>query len=127
MVWSGSCQISFVYHPHPTINPPPVYPPTHPPAPQHPRAEELFERELAPFLSESAFKFWSRRLHYFRDGLYYQGGMGGVVAGAQALARGLGMGPGLAAVAQAGSLEEQRAVSGGGEGGGLFMPGTHTL
>lgn len=43
--------------------------------PQHPRAAQLFERELAPFLSQSALRFWRARLHYFSDGLYYHGGM----------------------------------------------------
>ena len=47
------------------------------PCPQHPRAAELFERELAPYLSQSALKFWRPRLRYFKenDGLYFHGGM----------------------------------------------------
>lgn len=41
----------------------------------HPRIEEIFEKRLAPFLSQTSTNFWSKRLWYFRDGLYYQGGM----------------------------------------------------
>ncbi len=42
---------------------------------KHPRFEELYERRLAPFLSQKAHSFWSTRTWYFREGLYYQGGM----------------------------------------------------
>lgn len=42
---------------------------------QHPRAAALFERELAPWLSQSAISFWRSRLRYFGDGLYFHGGM----------------------------------------------------
>jgi len=37
--------------------------------------ERLFETRLAPFLSQKAFNFWNTRMWYFKDGLYYQGGM----------------------------------------------------
>ena len=46
-----------------------------PPLLQHPHIERLFESRLAPFLSQASYKFWRTRLHYFREGLYYQGGM----------------------------------------------------
>lgn len=39
------------------------------------RAPELFERKLAPFLSQTSIEFWKPRLWYFQQGLYYQGGM----------------------------------------------------
>ena len=42
---------------------------------QHPRAAQLFERDLAPFLSQSAVRFGRARLHSVSDGLYYHGGM----------------------------------------------------
>jgi betaine lipid synthase len=42
---------------------------------KHPHIERLFETRLAPFLSQKAFNFWSTRLWYFKQGLYYQGGM----------------------------------------------------
>lgn len=37
--------------------------PIPPPPAQHPRAEELFERKLAPFLSQASLRFWRPRLH----------------------------------------------------------------
>lgn len=49
---------------------------------QHPHAAALFDRELAPFLSQSALRFWRERTRYFDDGLYFHGGMvGAVVSG----------------------------------------------
>ena len=42
----------------------------------HPGVERLFERALKPFLSQKAADFWAPRLWYFRQGLYFQGGMG---------------------------------------------------
>ncbi len=44
---------------------------------RHPRFEQLYERQLAPFLSQKAHNFWSSRTWYFQQGLYYQGGMVG--------------------------------------------------
>ena len=42
---------------------------------RHPHIERIFETKLAPFLSQSATHFWRSRLWYFKQGLYYQGGM----------------------------------------------------
>ncbi len=42
---------------------------------RHPHIERLYETKLAPFLSQSANHFWQSRLWYFKQGLYYQGGM----------------------------------------------------
>jgi betaine lipid synthase len=42
---------------------------------KHPHIERLFETRLAPFLSQKGFNFWCTRLWYFKQGLYYQGGM----------------------------------------------------
>ncbi|KAL4857543.1 DNA mismatch repair protein 6 [Chlorella vulgaris] len=75
---------------------------------KHPRAAQLFERDLAPFLSQSAIRFWRDKLRYFSDGLYYHGGMGKVVHVVQQLARWLGMGRQWTAVAEAPTLEAQR-------------------
>ncbi len=41
----------------------------------HPGAGALFERKLAPFLTQTSLAFWRSRLWYFQQGLYYQGGM----------------------------------------------------
>ena len=42
---------------------------------RHPHIEKLYETRLAPFLTQTSHTFWKTRLHYFRTGLYYQGGM----------------------------------------------------
>jgi len=42
---------------------------------RHPHIERLYDTKLAPFLSPSANHFWQNRLWYFKQGLYYQGGM----------------------------------------------------
>ena len=42
---------------------------------RHPHIERLYDTKLAPFLSQSANHFWQKRLWYFKQGLYYQGGM----------------------------------------------------
>ena len=42
---------------------------------RHPSIARLYETRLAPFLTQTSHAFWKSRLHYFRTGLYYQGGM----------------------------------------------------
>ncbi len=42
---------------------------------RHPHIQRLYETRLAPFLTQTSLTFWKTRLHYFRNGLYYQGGM----------------------------------------------------
>lgn len=53
----------------------------------HPKFEKLFKEELTPFLSQGAVNFWTRKSHYFRNGLYYHGGMGRLIRAVRALAR----------------------------------------
>ena len=53
----------------------------------HPKFEKLFKEELAPFLSQGAANFWTRKSRYFRNGLYYHGGMGRLIRAVRALAR----------------------------------------
>jgi betaine lipid synthase len=77
---------------------------------RHPRAAQLFERHLAPFLTQSALRFWRPRMHYFRDGLYFQGGMGKVVWCMQVLAGLLGCGKAVRTLAVAPTLEAQRKI-----------------
>ncbi len=36
---------------------------------------QVYETHLAPFLSQTSNSFWSSRLWYFKQGLYFQGGM----------------------------------------------------
>ena len=45
----------------------------------HPNMPELYQKKLAPFLTETSRTFWDSRLHYFQNGLYFQGGMGTLV------------------------------------------------
>ena len=42
---------------------------------RHTGAKDLFEKKLAPFLTQTSLAFWRGRLWYFQQGLYYQGGM----------------------------------------------------
>ena len=41
----------------------------------HTGVGELFEKKLAPFLTQTSLTFWRSRQWYFQQGLYYQGGM----------------------------------------------------
>lgn len=42
---------------------------------RHANMEQLYTTHLAPFLTQTSHAFWKTRLHYFKSGLYYQGGM----------------------------------------------------
>lgn len=42
---------------------------------RHANMEQLYTSHLAPFLTQTSHAFWKTRLHYFKSGLYYQGGM----------------------------------------------------
>jgi betaine lipid synthase len=53
----------------------------------HPKFEKLLREELAPFLSQGAANFWTRKSRYFKNGLYYHGGMGRLIRAVRALAR----------------------------------------
>ena len=46
---------------------------------KHENIAEIFESKLAPWLSQGSLNFWSKKLHYFKDGLYYHGAMGKVL------------------------------------------------
>ncbi|GAQ92949.1 betaine lipid synthase [Klebsormidium nitens] len=54
---------------------------------RHERFEELLQRELGPFLSQGALKFWRKKAYYFKDGMYYHGGMGRLVKAVKVLAK----------------------------------------
>eukprot|EP00245_Coleochaete_scutata_P005726 TRINITY_DN1951_c0_g1_i1.p1 TRINITY_DN1951_c0_g1~~TRINITY_DN1951_c0_g1_i1.p1 ORF type:complete len:664 (-),score=144.25 TRINITY_DN1951_c0_g1_i1:680-2671(-) len=53
----------------------------------HPKFPELLERELAPFLSQGAVNFWKRKQRYFKNGLYYHGGMGRLIRAVKVIAK----------------------------------------
>lgn len=42
---------------------------------RHPNIKQIFEQRLAPFMTQASYRFWEPRLWYFKQGLYYQGGM----------------------------------------------------
>lgn len=77
---------------------------------KHANIERLFETRLAPFLSQKAFSFWSTRLWYFKEGLYYQGGMGKLCWVLQCLAVLLGLSGTANRLANTQSLQEQRKI-----------------
>lgn len=77
---------------------------------KHPDFPEIFERELAPFLSQKSIKFWRSRMYYFKDSLYYHGGMGKVVWCTQVLLRLLGLQGSLDRLLKAKTIEEQRSI-----------------
>ncbi|KAL6768795.1 BTA1 [Auxenochlorella protothecoides x Auxenochlorella symbiontica] len=77
---------------------------------RHADFPRLYERELSPFLTQTSHAFWRDRLHYFRQGLYYQGGMGAVVWMAQWLFWALGLGGGMKRLVSAPTLEDQVKV-----------------
>lgn len=53
----------------------------------HPKFLTLLERELGPFLSQGAANFWRQKAYYFKNGIYYHGGMGRLVRAVRFLAR----------------------------------------
>ncbi|CAI5999109.1 unnamed protein product [Closterium sp. NIES-64] len=48
---------------------------------------ELLERELVPFLSQGATNFWRWKKYYFRNGIYFHGGMGRLIRAVRVLAK----------------------------------------
>eukprot|EP00879_Flechtneria_rotunda_P011867 GHRR01012396.1.p1 GENE.GHRR01012396.1~~GHRR01012396.1.p1 ORF type:complete len:672 (+),score=176.99 GHRR01012396.1:1113-3128(+) len=75
---------------------------------RHPRIDKIFETRLAPYLSQKAFNFWNTRLWYFKQGLYYQGGMGKLCWVLQCLAVFCGLNMPMKKLANAPTLQEQR-------------------
>jgi betaine lipid synthase len=77
---------------------------------RHPRARQLFDDRLAPLLSQKAIEFWRPRLWYFKQGLYYQGGMGKLCWVIQVLVMLAGMKPTVDALCHAPTLDRQREI-----------------
>lgn len=77
---------------------------------RHPNIEEIFEKKLAPFLSQSALRFWRSRLRYFHDSLYYHGGMGRVCWFMQGFVKVLGLGGSIKELLEAPTIEDQRRI-----------------
>ncbi|CAM6106075.1 unnamed protein product [Calypogeia fissa] len=53
----------------------------------HPKFEQLLRTEITPFLSQGAANFWSQKSYYFKNGLYYHGGMGRLLRAVKMLAK----------------------------------------
>jgi betaine lipid synthase len=77
---------------------------------RHPRARQLFDDRLSPLLSQKAIQFWRPRLWYFKQGLYYQGGMGKLCWVIQVLVMAMGLKPTVDRLCHAPTLEQQRRL-----------------
>ncbi|CAL5226880.1 g9753 [Coccomyxa viridis] len=77
---------------------------------KHLGIDKIYEAKLAPFMTQTSLRFWNSRLWYFKQGLYYQGGMGKVVYYVQVFAKLLGLGGALEKIANAPTLAQQRAA-----------------
>lgn len=76
---------------------------------KHPNAQDIYEKELAPFLTQNSLRFWKGRVgRYFRSGLFYRGGMGKLVWYLQFMCRILGLRSSVEALCNAQTIEEQR-------------------
>lgn len=53
----------------------------------HENFSHLLERELVPFLSQGAAGFWREKKYYFKNGLYFHGGMGRLIRAVRVLAK----------------------------------------
>jgi betaine lipid synthase len=92
----------------------------------HPKFDKLLKEELAPFLSQGAFNFWSNKSYYFEDGLYYHGGMGNLIRCVRALARITRQQHWIDSLVNAPTLEKQKELWFGSVGKWL-MQGNHLI
>eukprot|EP00897_Mesotaenium_endlicherianum_P008660 jgi/Mesen1/7822/ME000417S07135 len=76
----------------------------------HPEFSRLLERELAPFMSQGAANFWRQKEYYFKNGLYYHGGMGRLVRAVRVLARLTGQEKWIEKLVNAPTVEDQYAL-----------------
>jgi betaine lipid synthase len=76
---------------------------------KHEDFNDIFDNKLAPFLSESSRRFWERKRHYFKDGLYYHGSMGKISKVIQLTSSLLGISDEIKNVVEAQTLEQQIA------------------
>lgn len=76
----------------------------------HPKFKLLFEKELAPFLSQGAANFWRKKARYFKNGLYYHGGMGRLIRAVRTLARVTGQEHWIDCLVNAPTLEKQKEL-----------------
>ena len=76
----------------------------------HPRAKQLLEEDVGPFMSQGCQEFWYARGYYFSDSLYYHGAMGKVIWWVGFMMSALGMRPWVQKVVTAPTIEAQRAA-----------------
>ncbi|KAJ7518535.1 hypothetical protein O6H91_21G073200 [Diphasiastrum complanatum] len=76
----------------------------------HPNFLKLLERDLAPFLSQGAIKFWQKKARYFKSGLYYHGGMGRIVTALYYLAKLFRLGQWVQSLVNAPTVEKQKEL-----------------
>lgn len=74
---------------------------------KHENFDDIFDNQLAPFLSETSRSFWESRRHYFEDGLYFHGSMGKVCKIVRATIKMLGLSTFVDNVLNAKTMEEQ--------------------
>ena len=77
---------------------------------KHENIAEIFESKLAPWLSQGSLNFWSKKLHYFQDGLYYHGAMGKVLLAVYWLQVVFGYRKKFLRFTSAKTIEEQREI-----------------
>eukprot|EP00850_Spirogloea_muscicola_P021425 SM000249S08236 [mRNA] locus=s249:17321:22871:+ [translate_table: standard] len=77
----------------------------------HPKFMNLLERELAPFLSQGAVNFWRKKgPRYFKNGIYYHGGMGRLIRAVRILAKVTRKEQWLESLVNAPTIEKQYAL-----------------
>lgn len=76
----------------------------------HPDFPRLLERELGPFLSQGALNFWKQKQYYFKNGIYYHGGMGRLIRSVRFVARWTRQEEFINDLVNAPTLEKQYAI-----------------
>lgn len=76
----------------------------------HSQFGRLLQMDLAPFLSQGASNFWFTKSYYFKNGLYYHGGMGRLIRAVRVLARLMRQEHWVDSLVNAPSLEKQKEL-----------------
>lgn len=77
---------------------------------KHENIRALYDERLAPFLSQDAHVFWSKRLHYFDHCFYYYGAMGWLVYAIQKLGPIMGFDQDVKNLLECGDLDQQWTI-----------------
>lgn len=76
----------------------------------HSQYMRLLQMDLAPFLSQGASNFWYTKAYYFKNGLYYHGGMGRLIRAVKFLAKLMHKENWIESLVNAPSLEKQKEL-----------------